>query len=80
MEKTYTKNEIVEAFGITLLTVDNWLKSGKLKKLETQDGSVAITRESALLRIDNLELEIRTLTERAEYARKKIGFDDEDWI
>ena len=46
-EKTYTKNEIAEMLHVTVMTINNYIKAGKLEAVKLCNRRVLIS-ESAL--------------------------------
>lgn len=87
-----TKKEILEAFGVTLLTVDNWAASGRIQRIpQTQNGKILYSSESVKSELDRQRAELLAKLEKlsnvdklfpeSDGALRELYFpDDEDWI
>lgn len=41
----YTKQEVADLFGVSLNTIANWLKKGKIKKIEPYDRPMRFNKQ-----------------------------------
>jgi predicted site-specific integrase-resolvase len=69
----YTKEEVASIFGISILTVDNWVAFGKLVKIRFNSGKFKFEKElvDALLKIEIAELTVKINKEESLYKEKK---------
>lgn len=78
----FTKKEIQEAFGVTLLTVDNWEKANRIERIpQTQNGKILFCAKSVREELLRQRHDWREKGQRLALAEKFLGLKDgEDWI